>query len=218
MTRSGLFLLLAPAILLTAFRPQARSEKVQLTMATLHAAALTTSRAAGDSTDAPFIVMTISGLQPRLSAILPDSGRSSIRANQAVGAHSLTELTLAQGDSVQVLISVLENASARTPQAPSSAAAVKTSTASPSQQLDEATRLVAPMVKDGAHWIGSASLLLTNEKGAIYWRRLDCVASCTVLTGPAAAALPSTKGAPGVVELSGSGGTYHLALQANREP
>ncbi|MEO8624012.1 MAG: hypothetical protein ABI625_23235 [bacterium] len=218
MTRSGSLLLLAPAILLTAFRPEVRSDKVQLTMATLHAAALTTSRAAGDSTDAPFLVMTVSGLQPRLSAILPDSGRSSIRANQAVGVHSLTELALAQGDSVQVLISVLENATSRTPQTPSPTSAAKKSTASASQQLDEATRLVAPMVKDGAHWIGSASLLLTNEGGAIYWRRLDCVASCKVLNGPAAAALPSTKGAPGVVELSGSGGTYHLALQANRTP
>jgi hypothetical protein len=215
MTRNGSLLLLAPAILLTAFRAVPRLEKVQLTMATLHAAALTTSRAAGDSTDAPFLVMTVSGLQPILTAILPDSGRSSIRANQAVGVHSLTEVTLAAGDSVRVLISVLENATAPTPQSPTSIAA-KPSTSTASRQLDEATRLVAPMLKDGAHWIGSASLLLSNEGGAIYWRRLDCVASCKVLTGPSATALPSTKGAPGVVELSGSGGTYHLALQANR--
>jgi len=217
MKRSGSLLLLAPAILLTAFRAEVRPEKVQLTMATLHAAALTTSRAAGDSTDAPFLLMTVSGLQPSLTAILPDSGRSSIRANQAVGVHSLSELTIAEGDSVRVLISVLENATARTPQPPTATPVAK-GTASAAQQLDEATRLVAPLVKDGAHWIGSASLMLANEKGAIYWRRLDCVATCKVLAAPGFSALPSTMGAPGVVELSGSGGTYHLALQANRAP
>ena len=91
---------------------------------------------------------------------------------------------------------------------------------STSEQIDQATRLVAPLVKQGANWLGSVSLLVTNEGGAIYWRRLDCVMSCRVLTGPATTALPATGGQPfaSTVELSGNGGTYHLALRASRAP
>jgi hypothetical protein len=128
-------------------------------------------------------------------------------------------LSLASGDSVQVLVSVLENAKvgvsdgARVAAMPS-----KARSASTTDQKDQATRLVAPLVKDGAHWLGSVSLLLTNEGGAIFWRRLDCVSSCSILTGPATTALPAatTQTSNGVVEFSGHGGTYHLALRANR--
>src|SRR5262245_44910246 len=85
-------------------------EKVRLTMATLHAAALTTSRSAGDSTDTPFLVVAVIGARSSSTAILPDSGQLSIRNDQALGARPLTELTLAPGDSVQVLLSLLESA------------------------------------------------------------------------------------------------------------
>jgi hypothetical protein len=163
-------------------------EKVQLTLATLHAASLTTSRAAGDSTDAPFFVVAVLGPRGSSAAILPDSGLLTLRTNGAVGARPLTELSLTAGDSVQVLISVHEGA--------------------------------APHGKEGAYLLGSVSLLLTNEAGTVYWRRLDCVASCKVLTGPGTTALPPATAQPfsGIVEFSGGGGTYHLALRANRAP
>jgi len=153
--------------------------------------------------------------------VLPDSGQRSIRRDEALGARPLTDLTLAAGDSVQVLVSVLENATARlSDDARGAAASATPHLASPSEQVQQATRLVAPLVKQGANWLGSVSLLLTNEGGSIYWRRLDCVASCRVLAGPAASALPAPTGQPfaGTVELSGNGGTYHLALRANRAP
>jgi hypothetical protein len=96
----------------------------------------------------------------------------------------------------------------------------KARAASPSEQVEQATRLVAPLVKQGANVVGSVSLLLTNEGGDVYWRRLDCVASCKVVQAPAKTALPATNGQPlgSTVELSGSGGTYHLALRASRAP
>jgi hypothetical protein len=177
--------LLAPALVLATGRTSAPPEKVQLTMATLHAAALTTSRAAGDSTDAPFLIVSVSGPHTTTATILPESGPVSIRRDESIGARPLTELSLADGDSAHVLVSVLENAG---------------------EQVQ------------GAHWLGSVSLVVTNEGGAIYWRQLDCVASCKVLSAPAATALPATggKAVGGIVELSGNGGTYHLALQANR--
>ena len=180
---AAFWFLILPAIALSSGAPSGPPEKVQLNIATLHAAALTTSRAAADSTDSPFFVVAIIGPGANTRTMVPEGGQQLIHRDEAIGARPLTELSLASGDSVQVLVSVLENA----------------------------TSQIA-----GAHWIGSASLLLTNENGSVFWRRLDCVASCKVLTAPATTAL-STQAFGGVVELSGNGGTYHLALRANRQ-
>ena len=120
-----------------------------------------------------------------------------------------------------MLVSVLENATVQMPdEARTGATSAKPRAASASEQVDQVTRLVAPLLKQGANWLGSVSLLLTNEGGSIYWRRLECVASCRVLSAPAASALPATTAQPfaATVELSGNGGTYHLALRANRAP
>ena len=217
MLESPAWVMLAPLFLFAAGGSTTSVEKVQLTIATLHAAALTTPRVAGDSTDAPFFLVEIVGPHNNSASILPRSAQPNIRLNEAVGARPLTELTLAQGDSVSVLVSVLENAKVPT-SAEGAAAVTGARSASPAELSDHAKRLVAPLVKAGANWIGSVNLLLTNENGAIFWRRLDCVASCSVLTGPATTALPASAAQPsnGVVEFSGNGGTYHLALQAAR--
>ena len=218
---SASWLLIAPAIFLASSRASLPPDKVQLTIATLHAAALTTSRAPGDSTDTPFFLVSVVGPRASSTAVLPDGGQRSIRRDEALGARPLTDLTLAAGDSVQVLVSVLENATVRlSDDAASGGTSANLRAASSAEQVEQATRLVAPLVKQGANWLGSVSLLLTNEGGSIYWRRLDCVASCKVLSVPAASALPAATGQPfaGTVELSGNGGTYHLALRANRAP
>jgi hypothetical protein len=185
MSIAASWLLVVPAIVLSSGRSSVPPERVQLNVATLHAAALTTSQTAGDSTDSPFLVVAIIGPRASSRTIVPQGDPQRIRQDEAIGARPLTELTLANGDSVQVLISVLENAQSQ----------------------------IA-----GARWLGSVSLLLTNEGGSVFWRRLDCVASCKVLSAPATTALPAapTSAFAGVVELSGSGGTYHLALRANR--
>jgi hypothetical protein len=214
------WVVLAPVLVLAREPVSAPPEKVQLTIATLHAAALTTSRAAGDSTDAPFFVVSVIGPHDSAATIFPENGGSQIlRRDEATGARPLTALTLASGDSVQVLVSVLENARVQVPTARVTDLSPKVRAPSLTEQVNQATRLVSPFVSQGAYWLGSVSLLITNEEGSIYWRRLDCVASCKVLSGPAGSALPAAKAPPtaGVVELSGNGGTYHLALQANRE-
>jgi hypothetical protein len=212
---------MVPAIVLTASGASAPAERVQLSIATLHAAALTTPRAAGDSTDTPFFVMEVSGPHASTASILPESAQVSIRRDEALAARPLTELSLSAGDSIQVLVSVLEHSRTRSSTDVGLVAPLAKAHGAPAPApADQATRLVAPLVKEGAHWLGSVSLLMTNEGGAIYWRRLDCVASCKVLTAPAATALPAPTGQPfaGIVEFSGNGGTYHLALRASRTP
>ncbi|MDB4908003.1 MAG: hypothetical protein JWO05_2787 [Gemmatimonadetes bacterium] len=210
------WILIAPALLLGASRPSAAPEKVQLVIGTLHAAALTTSRAAGDSSDAPFFVVSVVGAHASASSVLPASGQLRIHENEALGARPVTELSLASGDSVTVVISVLEDDKASVSDDARVAAKSAGAGRATVSGASEMTRLVSPLVKQGAHWIGSATLLITNEGGATYWRRLDCLESCSVLTGPSAAALPLAKGVIGVVELSGNGGTYHMQLQATR--
>lgn len=221
MTRAtAWWFVLAPTVTFASSAAVTRSEKVQLTIATLHAAALTTSRTAGDSSDTPFFVVSVVGPKANATSMLPLDAVRNIPLDGALGARPLTELTLADGDSIQVLVSVLENAKiARSDEARVAAVPARGRSHSESEQVEHAKGIVAPLVKDGAHWLGSVSLLLINEAGAVSWRRLDCVASCRVLTGPAATALQSgAQPASGVVELTGSGGTYHLALRANRAP
>ena len=219
MSRLALLLAVAPALLATPERADAPPEKVALTIQTLHAAALTSARAPGDSTDAPFFLVTVTGRNRGSTTILPDSAPVTLRQDGAVGARPLEVLSLAEGDSVQVLVSVLESGRGRTGMAPAAEPSSTGASESATDRVARATSPVAPMVRDGAHWIGSASLLVTNEGGAIYWRRLECVASCKVLTAPATAvALTSARPSAGVLELDGAGGTYHLALRANRMP
>ena len=211
--------LIAPALAFAPHPTHERVEKVQLTLATLHAANLTTARSAEDSTDAPFLVMAVVGAQSRVATIIPEGGQRQIRRDGAVGARPLTELSLAEGDSVQVLVGVLEDAGAQASlPGPTPLRTENARASSESERVAQVTRLLAPLMNDGAHVVGSVSLLLTNERGVVFWGRLDCVASCTVLTAPAATALPASNAQPsaGVVELTGRGGTYHLALRANR--
>jgi hypothetical protein len=218
---SASWIVLAPTLLLASAHASPPPEKIQLTIATLHAAALTSSRSPGDSTDAPFFVVSVIGPHASSASILPDSGPRSIRRDEQLGARPLTQLTLAGGDSIQVLVSVLESVTRQaSDRAAVEAVSAKSRATSSSEEVEQATRLVAPLLKQGANLVGSVSLLLTNEGGDVYWRRLDCLASCKVLSGPAATALPAASGQPfgTTVELSGSGGTYHLALRASRTP
>jgi hypothetical protein len=179
----------APALLLAA--PHAPTEKVQLTVLTLHAAALTTPSGAGDSTDTPFIVASVRGLHVQSSSVLHSSADRSLRQNEQLGARPLTQLSMNPGDSVEVLLSVLENS-----------------------KIGAADSLTVAAVQKGARVVGTVSMVVTNESGAIFLRKFTCVASCKVLNGPAAAAISNANPAGAVVELSGSGGTYHLALRA----
>jgi hypothetical protein len=212
--------LLGPLSVIGGSKPQPPAPtEVRLSIATLHAAALTTARAAGDSTDSPFLLVSILGPRGSLHASpVPTTGELTIHLDEALGARPLTDLQLQPGDTVRLLVSVLEGT--RVEQAEESKA-VASSTKALSQNGDARASLLAsalsPITKAGAHWIGSASLLVTNEGGTAYWRALDCIATCKVVKAPAGALEPKG-GHPvaGVVELSGNGGTYHLQLQGER--
>jgi hypothetical protein len=191
--------------------------RVRLTLATLHAAALTTPRAATDSVDGPYFLVSILGPHAKAEAIhLPATGHLTIHEDEALGARDLVDLHLEPGDTVRLLVSVLEGKKTIAPQ---ETAAASASTAALSQPAAARGAIVssalAPVTKDGAHWLGSAALLLTNENGTVYWRALECVSTCKVLSGAGSRAF-ATSGSgtiAGVVELSGSGATYHMQLQ-----
>jgi hypothetical protein len=199
-----------------------RAANVHLTMATLHAAALTAPRTAADSIDQPFFLVSILGPRTTTETMqLPASGHLRIHRDEALGARPLVDLSVAPGDTVRLLVSVLEGPKV---QAVDEATAARASTKALSQSASARAATVAsalaPVLGDGAHWLGSAILVLTNDGGTPYWRALECVATCSVVSGANAVPLPASSAAPtaGVVALSGAGATYHMQLQGQRAP
>jgi len=203
----------------TASAPQTPTAAVHFTIATLHAAALTTPAGAGDTDDSPYLLVSMLGPGTQTSNLhLPSTGHLSIHLDEALGAGPLTDLMLQPGDSVRLLVSVLEGKQVRLPEETQAAAnSAKALSQSSSDRASTLATALAPLSQQNGHWLGSAALLVTNENGAIYWRELDCIATCKVLNPPAGTALESgAKPVAGVVELTGGGGTYHLQLQSQR--
>jgi hypothetical protein len=191
---------------------------IKVDIATLHAAALTTARASGDASDAPYLLVSIVGPGSRSeSRHLPDGAHLALEENQAAGTMALGAISLEPGDSVRVLISILEADSltlgTESGAAAAATEALKSARGAPSEAI--ASAAIAPLTRAGVHWIGAASLLLTNEEGTARWRAYDCVKSCQVLQAPSDAGL-AAKATNGVVELSGDGGTYHMQIAVRR--
>jgi hypothetical protein len=204
--------------------------RLTLDLATLHAAALTTSRGTADSSDDPYLLISVVGSAGgRETHELPTAGHWAVHQDQAIGKTPITTLSLQSGDSVRVLLTVLADRAASSQELPVATAetallADQRSLASPPAEA-VVTPALAPLTSGGAHWLGSASLLLINEGGTAYWTRLDCIATCKVLASPVAADGAGTpleattpRAAAGVVELSGGSGTYHLQVTVRREP
>ncbi len=197
---------------------RAAEATVQLNVATMHAAALSTPRSATDAVDAPYLL--VSTLGPRrtraASRLTADSAHRMIRLDQALGPQPLSTLRLQPGDSVRVLVSLLEGDSrVGTADEAAANASLAALTSASAQRLTDLQRALAPLSSRGDHWLGSAMMLVTNEGGKTYWRTLDCLASCKVLsrpTSPEIAAEPTA----GVLELTGAGATYHLQLAGRR--
>ena len=212
--------LLGPLSVFGGSKPQPPTPiEVRLSIATLHAAALTKARAAGDDTDSPFLLMSIIGPGGAIRAShVPTTGQLTIHLDEALGARPLTDLQLQPGDTVRLLVSVLEgNRVGQSEESKAASASTKALLEAGEGRASALASALSPITNAGAHWIGSASLLVTNENGNVYWRALDCITTCKVLKGPAGALEPKG-GRPmaGVVELSGDGGTYHLQLQGER--
>lgn len=195
---------------------------LQLAVATIHAAALTTPRSAADSLDHPFLLVSRLGADGKADVSrLPATSHFVIRNNQALGAQTLLSLALQPGDSAHLLMSLLENPDVHLADearvAEASAAVLREATARRAEVL--ASHL-APLVKQGAQWIGSMRVVIVNDGGTLRWKQLECVATCTVVAAPTA---PDILPAPapqsgGVVELSGAKGTYHVNLRTQRVP
>lgn len=210
--------ILSAGLALAAGRPA--PAVVTLNVATIHAAALTTARDAADAADAPFVLASVLGPGRATGALrLPASAQFHIKADEAVGTQPLTTVTLAPGDSVRVLLTVLEGerttAAQESAATASIAAVMRTHGARRSAAL---RRAMAPLERDGTHWIGSVAVLLTNEGGTTHWRAFECVASCTVLNAPPSAALAPSAAQAAVAEFTGAGGTYHMQVQGVRAP
>jgi hypothetical protein len=174
---------------------------VQLNVRTMHAAALSTARSASDAVDAPYLlVSTLGPRDTRAASRLPaDSAHRMIRLDQALSPQPLSTLRLQPGDSVRVLVSLMEGDSRAG--AADDAAANASITALASASAQRVTDLQ----------------LVTNEGGKTYWRTLDCLASCKVLSRPTSPELAAAPTA-GVLELTGAGATYHMQLSGQRAP
>jgi len=191
MSKRPVGLLLVAPLVIAASVPEGTAEKVQLTVLTLHAASLTKPTDARDSTDTPFIVASVKSAHVKTTSVLHSSADKSLRTNEQLGARPLAQLSMESGDTVDVMLTVFENSKVRA-----------------------GDSLTVEAVQKGARVVGRVNLLVTNEAGSIFWRKAECVESCKVLNGPAASAVSAASPAGAVLELSGNGGTYHLAIRA----
>jgi hypothetical protein len=203
--------------------------KLTLDMVTIHAAALSSARGPGDSTDAPYLLVSILGTGGRTEAhALPAGGHWAMRGDQAINGMPITSISLQPGDSVRVLLSVLEDSAAHPGElqaatATSSAMASKRALVSPPVP-GLVTEALSPLTSRGAYLLGSATLLLTNEGGTTYWNSLDCISNCEVVRPPAEVgsratlAETATRPTTGLVELTGASGTYHFQVALKRVP
>ncbi|MEO8634546.1 MAG: hypothetical protein ABI587_04620 [Gemmatimonadales bacterium] len=193
--------------------------RVAIELTTLHAATLTTSRGAGDSTDAPYFLVSVLGSHSHASSHLPASGHYRLAENAIVSPTPMEVLLLAPGDSARVVISVLESESAElTTELDGGVATTSGLSQLGRPFLDPASQILGSALnglrQGGAHWLGSVSLLITNEGGTTWWRRMDCAEECAVLQGLPEGVEGVSLGKParGVFELTGAGGTFHMQL------
>ena len=92
-----------------AVAPPRAPTKLRVMIGTLHAAALTTARSAADSVDEPYFLVSVLGPHADRAVLqLPNAGHLRIRENEALGARPLADVGVAPGDTVRVLVSVLE--------------------------------------------------------------------------------------------------------------
>ncbi len=192
--------------------------RVAIELATLHVAGLTTAHGAGDETDAPYFLVSVIRPHAQSSFRLPASGHWRLAEDAVVAPTAVDLLELAPGDSARVVIAVLESEGAEpAPELASGAASARALSELGQPLLDPAGPALGTgldgLSRAGVHRIGAVSLLVTNEGGTVWWRRMDCVQACAVLKGlPDGTGVALSMPTNGVYELTGAGGTYHLNL------
>lgn len=195
-------------------QPRPAALSVQVNVATLHAATLTTARGADDRGDQPYILASILGPGTATrTARLPDDGHLAIQLDEAVKSRPLVSLSLAPGEHARVVIAALEGPRVDLALEGRVAAAATARPDETSSTLGaRLAAVMAPLTAREDHWLGAALLEVANEAGTLRWRTFACLATCEVLNAPDASTAP---GSPltGVLELTGAGGTYHLQLE-----
>ncbi|MBK6779818.1 MAG: hypothetical protein IPG75_09630 [Gemmatimonadetes bacterium] len=127
--------------------PAPAPSHVSISLATLHAAALTTARGSTDQADAPYFLVSVVGPRVSSSARLPAGARFGIVNNGIVQPTELQRLELAPGDSVRVVISVLEAESGElAPETDAAKAATLALSGLPRPLLDPAGPALGPTV------------------------------------------------------------------------
>jgi hypothetical protein len=209
--------LLALAPLLSGCASDAASRTtLRVTLAAIHAAALVEPRAASDSVDRPFLLVSVVGPGARTAVVrAPQTGQLRIHRGEILRERPLTDVRLGPGDTVQILVSLLEGPT--TPDPRSTAMAVATTAALHAPNAASGPALaaaIAPLVRSGARWLGSATLRLTDERGTVYWHGFECLETCAVLSGASDTPFQAPDAEPnvGTVELSGGGAKYHVKL------
>ncbi|MCC7001088.1 MAG: hypothetical protein IT357_02940 [Gemmatimonadaceae bacterium] len=194
--------------------------KLQFTLQTVHAAALTKARAQGDAKDEPYLLLSVAGPGASVTAMpFPATESMSIKFDEALPARALHTLSLEDGESVRVVLSALEGprgSAVMESEAATLAAGIVRQASD--KRADALTFALKPLTDTGANLLGAAILVVTNEGGTLYWRALECVTTCSVLTEPTAAALQGNATNQGVLELTGAEGTYHFNLIGRRLP
>ncbi|MGV3710943.1 MAG: hypothetical protein ACO1Q7_19120 [Gemmatimonas sp.] len=205
--------------------PLARAAEVQLGMATLHAAALSEARSTRDSSDSPFLIVTTlgSGSSSGSSQQFPSAHQHwAIRFDQVQAAPLLSTIALGASDSVRVLVTLLEGDQPNAAEEDAAGQALaKLRATSRETMKSEVAAALAGLTRGGVHWIGTATLLLTNVDGRTAWRAAECVMTCSVvnsLVQGGGSNLPADATGPlnTVFELTGGKATYHLNLTARR--
>lgn len=194
--------------------------KVQFTLQTVHAAALTKARTSGDTKDEPYLLLSLAGPGTSVAGMpFPATEPLSIKLDEALPARTLLTRTLEDGESLRVLLSALEGPRGRaSEEADAATAAVGVIRQAPDERAEALASAIAPLTSKGANLLGAAILVVANEGGTLYWRTLECVATCSVLTAPTATALQGNATNQGVLELTGAAGTYHFNLIGRRLP
>ncbi|HXT16483.1 MAG TPA: hypothetical protein VN706_12675 [Gemmatimonadaceae bacterium] len=210
---------LAPFVaLIAAFStpPRPSAAKVRLSIATLHAAALTEPRAQTDSVDQPYFLVSIAGPHAAASMLeLPARGHLRIHEDEALGARPLADLSLEPGDSVRVLVSVLTGAVHDAEEKAAADASTRALTNTSSPLANQLKIAMSALTAAGGRWLGSSELVIANDDGTVHWRALRCVVSCNVLSGQTTATLDTANAKQqGAVALSGAGASYHMQLRA----
>ncbi len=201
-------------------RPPVAPAKLQFTLQTVHAAALTTARSTEDAKDEPYLLLSVAGPGTMVAAMpFPAAGPLSIKLDEALPARALHTLSLEDGESVRLVLSAMEGPRGSAAEEAEAATVAAGITRQASDKRAEALAFaLTPLTSKGASLLGAAILVVANEGGTLYWRALDCVTTCSVLTAPTAAALQGNTTNQGVLELTGAGGTYHFNLIGRRLP